>query len=142
MVAERTSSDSGFTLLEVVVALAIAALAIVGLFQAASGGLLAVNTAGRVEEAVQRAQSHLAAIGRSAALIQGEFTDDDGGGYHWRLRARPVASRQVAAADGKPTVPASATLFDVEVAISWPGPRGERSVVLKTMRLSATTRGE
>jgi len=142
MAAERTAQDSGFTLLEVVVALAIAALAIVGLFQAASGGLLAVNTAGRVEEAVQRAQSHLAAVGRSAALIQGEFTDDDGGGYHWRLRARPVASRQVAAADGNPTVPASATLFDVEVAISWPGPRGERSVVLKTMRLSATTRGE
>jgi general secretion pathway protein I len=140
MVAERTSQDSGFTLLEVVVALAIAALAIVGLFQAASGGLLSVNTAGRVEEAVQRAQSHLAAVGRSAALIQGEFTDDDGGGYRWRLRARPVASRQVAAADGSPT--ALATLFDVEVAISWPGRSGERSVVLKTMRLSAATSGE
>ena len=140
MVAESTSQDSGFTLLEVVVALAIAALAIVGLFQAASGGLLAVNTAGRVEEAVQRAQSHLAAVGRSAALIQGEFTDDDGGGYHWRLRARPVASRQVAATDGRPT--ALATLFDVEVTISWPGRSGERSVVLKTMRLSATTSGE
>src|SRR6266404_5140552 len=140
MVAERTSQDSGFTLLEVVVALAIAALAIVGLFQAASGGLLAVNTAGRVEEAVQRAQSHLAAVGRSAALIQGEFTDDDGGGYHWRLRARPVATRQVAAPDGNAT--ASVTLFDVEVAISWPGPSGERSVVLKTMRLSTTTSGE
>jgi general secretion pathway protein I len=140
MGAERTSRDSGFTLLEVVIALAIAALAIVGLFQAASGGLLAVNTAGRVEEAVQRAQSHLAAIGRSAALIKGEFTDDDGGGFHWRLRARPVATRQVAASDGNPT--ASATLFDVEVAISWPGRSGERSVVLKTMRLSPTTSGE
>src|SRR4029077_5866355 len=115
MVAESTSQDSGFTLLEVVVALAIAALAIVGLFQAASGGLLAVNTAGRVEEAVQRAQSHLAAVGRSATLIQGEFTDDDGGCYHWRLRARPVGTRQVPAPDGNAT--ASATLFDVEVAI-------------------------
>jgi len=142
MVAERTSPDSGFTLLEVVVALAIAALAIVGLFQAASGGLLAVSTAGRVEEAVQRAQSHLAAVGRSAGLIQGEFTDDDGGGYHWRLRARPVAARQVAGPDGNPTVPASATLFDVEVAISWPGRSGERSVVLKTMRLGAASSGE
>src|SRR5207237_7775515 len=119
MAAERTAQDSGFTLLEVVVALVITALAIVGLFQAASGGLLAVNTAGRVEEAVQRAQSHLAAIGRSAALIQGEFTDDDGGGYHWRVRARPVASRQVAAPDGNAT--ATATLFDVAVAITWCG---------------------
>jgi general secretion pathway protein I len=140
MVAERSCRDSGFTLLEVVVALAIAALAIVGLFDAAGGGLLAVNAAGRVEEAVQRAQSHLAAIGRSAALIQGEFTDDDGGGYHWRLRARPVATRQVAAPDGNAA--ATATLFDVEVAISWPGFRGERSVVLRTMRLSAKTSGE
>src|ERR1700737_3032479 len=122
MVAERSSRDSGFTLLEVVVALAIAALAIVGLFQAAGGGLLAVNTAGRVEEAVQRAQSHLAAVGRSAALIQGEFTDDDGGGYHWRLRVRPVATCQVAAPDGRAT--ASATLFDVEGAISWPSRYG------------------
>ena len=90
MFAERTSEESGFTLLEVVVALVIAALAVVGLFQAASGGLLAVDTAGRVEEAVQRAQSQLAAVGRSAALVQGEFTDDDGGGYHWRLRVRPA----------------------------------------------------
>src|SRR4029077_853666 len=115
MLADRISQDGGFNLLEVVVAVAIAALAVVGLFQAASGGLLAVNTAGRLEEAVQRAQSHLAAVGRSAALIQGEFTDDDGGGYHWRRRARPVATRQVAAPDGSAT--ASATLFDVEVAI-------------------------
>jgi len=140
MVADRISQDSGFTLLEVVVALTITGLAIVGLFQAAGGGLLAVNTAGRTEEAVQRAQSHLAAVGRSAALIQGEFTDDDGGGYRWRLRARPVATRQVAARDGNLT--AAATLFDVEVAISWPGRRGERSVVLKTMRLGAPASGE
>lgn len=142
MVADRISRDGGFTLLEVVVALAIAALAVVGLFQAASGGLLAVDTAGRIEEAVQRAQSHLAAVGRSAALLQGEFTDDDGGGYHWWLRVRPVATRQVAAADGNPTVTATATLFDVEVAISWPGRRAERSVVLKTMRLGPGVSGE
>src|ERR1700756_593327 len=140
MVVERSSPDSGFTLLEVVVALAIAALAVVGLFQAAGGGLLAANTAGRVEEAVQRAQSHLAAVGRSAALIQGEFTDDDGGGYHWRLGARPMATRQVAAPDGNAV--ATAALFAVECAISWPGFRGERSVVLRTLRLSATTSGE
>src|SRR5439155_467488 len=101
MAAERTAQDSGFTLLEVVVALVITALAIVGLFQAASGGLLAVSTAGRVEEAIQRAQSHLAAVGRSAALIQGEFTDDDGGGYHWRLRVAQAPGRDFAAIAGR-----------------------------------------
>src|ERR1700756_3671638 len=94
MNAERTSQSDGFTLLEVVVALAIAAVALVGLFQAGSGGLFAVDTAARLQEAIQRAQSHLAAVGRDATLVQGEFTDDDGGGYHWRLRVQPIATRQ------------------------------------------------
>ena len=128
----------GFTLLEVVVALAITAMALVGLFQAASGGLFAVDSAARAEEAVQRAQSHLAAVGRNAALVQGELTDDDGGGYHWRLRVQPVATRQVLA-DGNSA--ANLTLFDVEVGISWPGRNGDRSVVLKTLRLGTGASG-
>jgi len=140
MNAERVLQDNGFTLLEVVVALAIAGVALVGLFQAGSGGLFAVDTAARAEEAVQRAQSHLAAVGRDAALVQGEFTDDDGGGYRWRLRVRPVTTRQVPAPDGNSI--ATATLFDVEVAISWPGRSGDRSVVLKTLRLGTAANGE
>jgi len=130
--------SAGFTLLEVVVALAIAAVALVGLFQAGSGGLFAVDTAARVQEAVQRAQSHLAAVGRDAALIQGDFTDEDGGGYRWRLRVRPVGSRQVPTGTNANE---TQTLFDVEVAISWPGHSGDRAVVLKTLRLGTATTG-
>ena len=47
MNAECATRSDGFTLLEVVVALAIAAVALIGLFQAGSGGLFAVDTAGR-----------------------------------------------------------------------------------------------
>ena len=130
--------SAGFTLLEVVVALAIAAVALVGLFQAGSGGLFAVDTAARVQEAVQRAQSHLAAVGRDAALIQGDFTDEDGGGYRWQLRVRPVGSRQVPTGTNANE---TQTLFDVEVAISWPGHSGDRAVVLKTLRLGTATTG-
>jgi len=139
MVPERAHYEDGFTLLEVIVALAIAALALVGLFQGASGGLFAVDTAARAEEAVQRAQSHLAAVGRDVALVQGEFGDDDGGGYHWRLRVRPVVSRPVQFADSGSA--AYATLFEVEVAISWQGRLGERSVVLRTLRLGGAPSG-
>jgi general secretion pathway protein I len=139
MNAECTRQSGGFTLLEVVVALAIAAVALVGLFRAGSGGLFAVDTAARAQEGIQRAQSHLAAVGRDAALVQGEFTDDDGGGYRWRLRVRPVASRALAP-DGNSARPA--TLYDVEVAISWPGRSGDRSVVLKTLRLGTPATGE
>ncbi|MGC2201828.1 MAG: type II secretion system protein [Stellaceae bacterium] len=140
MYAERAVRRNGFTLLEVVVALAIAGLALVGLFQAGSGGLVSVDTAARAEEAIQRAQSHLAAIGRDAALVAGEFTGDDGGGYRWTLRTRPVTQRQSLAPDG--ISPQTTTLFNVEVAISWPGRAGERSVVLKTLRLGSAEGGE
>jgi prepilin-type N-terminal cleavage/methylation domain-containing protein len=133
MCTDRSLQRGGFTLLEVVVALAIAGLALVGLFRAGSGGLLAVDTAARAEEAVQRAQSHLAAVGRDAALVEGEFTGDDGAGYRWTLRVRPVTTRQSLGQDG--ISPATTTLFNVEVAISWPAPTGERSVMLRTSRL-------
>ena len=132
--------NRGFTLLEVVVALAIAGLALVGLFRAGSGGLLAVDTAARAEEAVQRAQSHLAAVGRDTALVQGEFTGDDGGGYRWALRVQPLTSRQSLAQDGVSA--ATTTLFNVEVAVSWPGHERDRSVVLRTLRLGAAAGGQ
>jgi general secretion pathway protein I len=133
MSAERAPTDIGFTLLEVVVALAIAGLALVGLFQAGSGGLFSVDTAARAEEAVQRAQSHLAAVGRDAALIEGDTTGDDGGGYRWRLRVQPVAQRRSVAADGVSAQ--TTTLFSIEVGISWRAGGHERAVVLRTLRL-------
>src|SRR5437763_1213556 len=130
----------GFTLLEVVVALAIAALALVGLFRAGSDGVFAADTASRTEEALQRAQSRLAAVGLDAALVQGDFEGDDGGGYRWRLRVQPAALRQVPT----PGAGSAATmrLFDVEVAISWPSRGHDRTVALKTRRVGLAAGSE
>src|SRR5215831_17780829 len=139
MRGEHSPQEHGFTLLEVLVAVAIAGLAVIGLFQAGSGGLFAADTAARAEEAVQRAQSHLAEVGRDAALAEGEFTGEDGGGYRWTLRIRPLTARQSLAPDGVTLV--NTTLFNVEVAISWPGRAGERAVVLRTLRLGTAGSG-
>jgi general secretion pathway protein I len=136
MCAERASTASGFTLLEVVIALVIASLALIGLFQAGTGGLFAVDTAAQAEEALQRAQSHLAAVGRDAALVEGDSSGDDGGGYRWRLRIQPVAQRPGVAADG--ITPQTTSLFDVEVAISWQAQAHQRAVVLRTLRIGTT----
>jgi general secretion pathway protein I len=138
MVAERRSA-AGLTLLEVVVALTIAGLALVGMFEAGGTGLFAADTAARAEEAVERVQSHLAAVGRNAALSTGQFTDDDGGGFRWRLDVTPAATRQVPGPDGVSM--SNITLFAVTVEVSWRDRGRERRVVLKTMRLGSATAG-
>lgn len=130
---------AGFTLLEVIVALAIASFAMIGLFEAGSGGLFAVDTAARAEEALQRAQSHLAAVGRDAALVEGDQQGDDGGGYRWQLRIEPVAQRPGLAEDG--VTAQTTSLFDVEVAISWAARGHRRAVVLHTLRLGTAEAG-
>src|SRR5690348_9530755 len=84
--------EAGFALLEVIVAAAIAALALVALFQAGSAGLLSVNNATRVEAAVDRAQSRLALFADTDTIAPGESQGEDGDGYHWRVTAHPIAA--------------------------------------------------
>lgn len=130
---------AGFTLLEVVVATAITGLALVGLFQAGTSGVFAVDGAARVDEAIERAQSHLAAFGRSGAVAPGELEGDDGGGYHWRLRSRPIATQPAAAPD---QTASAMSLFAVDVEISWRAWGRNRSVVLDTRRLGSGASAE
>jgi general secretion pathway protein I len=130
----RSKGARGFTLLEVVVALMIASLALVGLFRAGSGGLFASDTAARTDEAVERAQSHLAAFGRTGSVAPGDMEGDDGGGYRWRVRVAPLGAEPVVA-QGQPA--AARTLYSVQVAISWGTGRHTRSVNLETRRLGA-----
>ena len=123
--------ERGFTLLEVMVATAIAGLALVGLFKAGSAGVFASDVATRVEQAVERAQSHMAAFGREGAVTASEMEGDDGGGYHWHLRAVTLASEQLAPSGSAPSI----SLFDVQVMISWRAPGRDRSVLLTTRRI-------
>ena len=129
--AVRRRAD-GFTLLEVVVAVAIAGLAMVVLFRAGSDGLFAADSAGRTEQAIERAQSRLAALGRAGAIAPGEAEGDDGGGYRWQLRVRPI--------DVQPSAPqgrkgSTRALFDVQVTITWRAWGREKSLALSSRRL-------
>jgi len=126
--------DAGFTLLEVTVAVAIAAIALVALFQAGSAGMLTAGEATRVEEAVDRAQSHLAQFADTGVIGPGESEGDDGGGYHWRLTARRIASRPAAVTDQVTDPPG---LYDINVTISWGTGRHQRSVQLETERIGS-----
>ncbi|HEV2302033.1 MAG TPA: prepilin-type N-terminal cleavage/methylation domain-containing protein [Stellaceae bacterium] len=132
--APRRHLPGGFTLLEVIVALAIAGLAFVLLFRAGGTGLVAANTASRTEEAVERAQSHLAAIGREASVVAGDRQGNDGGGFRWQLSVRPLASRPILSPNGVSRL--VLTLYEVTVAISWKTQNRDRRVVLETRRVA------
>lgn len=127
--------EAGFALLEVVVAAGIAALALVALFQTGSAGLFTAGEAIRVAEAVNLAQSRLAAIADAGAIAPGETEGDDGGGYHWRLSARPILSRQASTPAPGPGG-AATTLYDIRVTVSWGARRHPRSVELESRRIA------
>ena len=139
-VHHRSRCDAdGFTLLEVIIALAITSLMLIGLFRAGSGGLFAADTAARVDEAIERAQSHLAAFARAGAIVPGELEGDDGGGYRWAALVKPIAVEPVTATTSAATPQA---LYDIQVRMSWSTAGRSRSVVLETRRLGPAPTGE
>jgi general secretion pathway protein I len=127
-------AERGFTLLEVLIAFTITALALGLLFRAASGGLLSVETAGKYEEAVSRARSHMAAIGGDTVLAPGDSNGDDGGGYHWHLQITQEARGQ-AASNGPVAGAPPPVLYAVVVSISWRDAGKDREFVLRSERM-------
>lgn len=120
--------DRGFTLLEVLIAFIIAALALGVLFRAAVENRAGTGIAAAYQEALARARSRLAAL--DAGPIAGQDRQgDDGGGFRWRVR---VAALQVGAAAAGGPAP---MLFAVDVGVSWVFDGRERSVQLETRRL-------
>lgn len=131
------SRQAGFTLLEVLIAFVIAALALGVMFDAVLGGLRATQTASRYQEAVSLAKSHLAAV-TTAGLGGREARGDDGHGFTWRLQIAPVGSVTLARnADLEPAdAPAMrATLYSVSVTVLWTADGGQRQVRLDSARV-------
>ncbi len=122
----------GFTLLEVVVAFVIAALALGVMFKIATDSLHASAISARYEEAVVRAKSHLAMATEGGSLMPGDWSGDDGGGYRWELYVRPI-SQATAEPNGGSHVPIA--LYDVSVSITWSEGGHTREVRLDTEQI-------
>ena len=129
---EPDSGEHGFTLLEVLVAFVIAALALGALSQGAAGGLQSARVSGHYQEALSRARSRLAAL---AAPVPGEQDGDDGGGFAYQVRVTPLATAGRAREGIDPQRPGRAVLLGVLVRISWRMDGGERTVALTTERV-------
>ncbi len=121
-------NEQGFTLLEVVIAFAIASLSLAALTQAVSSGLRATRIGADYQEALSRARSHVEQLGSD--LSPGEQSGDDGGGFQWRVLVLPLAAVRGQAGAGS-----IAILYGVTVTVGWSKDGGHRDVALSTQRL-------
>ena len=124
-------AEGGFTLLEVLIAFLIAALALSVLFQGAVQSRAAVGIAARYGEALSRARSHLAALDAAGPPRAGDQQGDDGGGYRFRARTAPLETGAARPGGAAPM------LFSVAVSVSWETDGRTRTVQLDTRRLGA-----
>lgn len=137
------AAQRGFTLLEVLIALVIAGLALGVLFNSGLTGLLATQAASQDEQAVARARSHLTLAVHASPLVAGDWQGDDGGGFAWHLRVAPIASTTVQPAFAVTPRQSSTfplTLYGVTVWISWADRDNRREVRLDTQQIGQGAR--
>jgi prepilin-type N-terminal cleavage/methylation domain-containing protein len=118
----------GFTLIEVLVALALLAICMTGLMSVFGDSLARAGDSEAEHGAIAVARSVLARAGREWSLDE-TLRQGVEGGYRWRLDSTPEPpARQ----DELPPVKA----FRLAVTVAWNGAWRERSLDLVTLRLA------
>ncbi len=120
----RPPLQRGFSLLEVLVAFSVLAIALAIIFQLVGTSLRNAAASDEYGQAVVVAESVLARVGREWAVDGGGMGGDDAG-YRWQLEVAPFG-------DNSGLLP----LYEVVVVVSWDnGSGGTRSLTLHSLRL-------
>jgi general secretion pathway protein I len=126
----RHPPEAGFTLIEILVATAIAALALVALLESFSSGLSTVSRLGARDRAAMLAQSVLDAAGTRELLTEGVETGRTVEGVVWRTTSRRRYDLIYSDPAKMLVVP-----YEVEVEVAWRDGRRSRLLTLRTIRL-------
>jgi prepilin-type N-terminal cleavage/methylation domain-containing protein len=123
-----TASDSGYTILETLVALVILATVLVALYAAGGSSLDLIGRSDALQQATLLAQSKLDELaadrGALPAASEGTFGSS---GAHWRVVAHDIPSHLAAASPYR--------LQDVALTVSWPVGARTQDVTLNTRHL-------
>ncbi|HXG17858.1 MAG TPA: prepilin-type N-terminal cleavage/methylation domain-containing protein [Methylomirabilota bacterium] len=132
----KVQSAAGFTLLEVMVALAILGLGIVTVLELFSGSLNIGVKASRHTQAAIYAQNVMDRLFALATLDDGEDGGELPGGYTWRVRIqeiRPDEDHSRLQPD-RPNQTDFFHLKEIEVQIRWDENGGAKAFVLRSLR--------
>jgi general secretion pathway protein I len=124
-------STTGFTLIEVVVAMAILAVGITVLIELFSGSLRLVRASGEYTKALNYARAKMEEITVKPTINEGTEEGEFGGAYRWQVDVKKVDILPPRIeTDFKPPV----ELFQVKLIVLWKSGTKERSTVLETYR--------
>jgi general secretion pathway protein I len=130
---ERRQLDvrqSGYTLIEVLVAFMILALALTVLMRIFSGGLRNVSVSSDYAVATLIAESRLAAAGIDAPLTPGETSGTEGERFEWTISVQDYQPWP-----GYRSTARGVDAYRVTVTVEWPHGDNTRRVGLSTVRL-------
>lgn len=126
--AAQAGDESGFTLVEVIVALAMLSIGLSVLLGVISGSLRQTSDAARMAEASALAQSLLAEVGTELPIKAEERAGEFPNGYRWRLKMEPCGD-----ATEREEWPVGA--YKVLAEIEWEDSAQRRSYLLTSLRL-------
>ncbi len=136
----RRQADQGFTLLEVIVALAIAVASVTSLYKIYAVGWRGVRLAELDSAAIEVAKSQIATTGAETPLVDGTVSGISPNGIAWTSEIRSYEPPNDQSLPPSPSAQAKAPkAFWVRVRVTWKdGPsRPERSLELETIKLKA-----
>jgi general secretion pathway protein I len=124
----------GYTLLEVIVAFALLAMALTLLLGSLSGASKQVRWSSDAGRAALYAQSLMDQVGVGQPLKAGQRSGEfENGRYRWTLGVAPWRDPAPVAA-AQPIDPAALRLFEVQLAVEWGDGGPGRRLLLRTLR--------
>ncbi len=131
----RRGGASGFTLIEVLVALTILALSLGVFLNIFSTGLKGTRLSEAYSMATMLAESKLATIGVEEPLEEGESSGRFDDRFAWMVDVRPHESMEDEE-EGSVRRRGALEAFDVVVTVSWDDRNDAKSISLTTLRLA------
>lgn len=129
------NTNSGFALIEILVAVSVLTISLVVIFQLFSGGLKSRQLSEKYARGVFHAREKMNEILLSPDLSEGEIQGEFDDAYEWQA----VITRVVTDADEEKNLPVS--LMSIWIRINWREGEKEKSFVIDTLKTAEKEKG-